>query len=79
MDSATTYPKYACQFCGSTRKLVETLIDDEFTWNDDKNHYEPNKFADEFEHTGGERCANCKREWTGARETAGLLRFPSLM
>ena len=24
------FPKYACQFCGSERKLVETIIDDEF-------------------------------------------------
>lgn len=69
MDDTTTYPKYACQFCGSTRKLVETLIDDEFIWNDEEERYEPNKFTDEFEHTGEERCASCWKEWTGTRES----------
>ena len=70
MNSTNTYPKYACQFCGSTRKLVETLIDDEFIWNNEENHYEPNKFTDEFEHTGEERCAFCHKHWTGACEKA---------
>lgn len=48
------------------RKLVETLIDDEFVWNEDRLQYEPNGFTDCFEHTGNERCAECEAGWTGA-------------
>ena len=59
------FPKHACQFCGSTRKLVETLIDDEFVWCEIEKTYEPNGFTDVFEHTGIERCAECKQDWTG--------------
>lgn len=65
MKNTNIYPKYACQFCGSTRKLVETVIDDEFVWNEKENHYEPSDFSNEFEHTGEEYCPNCKKEWTG--------------
>ena len=60
-----TFPKHACQFCGCERKLVETLIDDEFVWNEVEEIYQPNGFTDTFEHTGIARCAECKREWTG--------------
>lgn len=60
------FPKHACQHCGEERKLVETIIDDEFFWNEDKKIYEPNKFTDNFEHTGREHCAHCGKEWTGA-------------
>jgi hypothetical protein len=59
------FPKHSCQYCGSERKLVETLIDDEFMWNDIEQAYEPNKFNDDFEHTGEERCSICEKEWTG--------------
>lgn len=59
------FPQHACQHCGSERKLVETLIDDEFVWNEDRLQYEPNGFTDCFEHTGNDRCAQCEREWTG--------------
>ena len=52
--------------CGCERKLVETLIDDEFIWNEVEQTYQPNGFADTFEHTGTARCAECKEEWTGA-------------
>ena len=69
MDNAIKYPKFACQFCGSTRKLIETVIDDEFVWNERENRFEPNKFSDEFEHTGEERCAECNKNWTGLRES----------
>ena len=65
----TKFPKYACQHCGSECKLVETLIDDEFCWNENEQRYEPNKFMDEFEHTGNEQCSQCKRDWTGLHET----------
>lgn len=68
MGDADNYPKYACQFCGSTRKLVETIIDDEFVWNESENRFEPNRFSDEFEHTGAERCAVCGKNWTGLLE-----------
>ena len=68
MDDKTKYPSHACQFCGSTRKLVETIIDDEFIWSEDEECYEPKKFSDEFEHTGEEYCVNCNRNWTGIRE-----------
>jgi hypothetical protein len=68
MDTATVYSKYACQLCGSTRKLVETVIDDEFVWNESEKRFEPTKFSDEFEHTGEERCVECNTDWTGLRE-----------
>lgn len=61
----TKYLKHACQHCGAERKLVETLIDDEFIWDEASKEYVPNQFMDEFEHTGNVRCAECKREWTG--------------
>lgn len=57
--------KHTCQFCGCERKLVETLIDDEFVWNEIEKIYQPNGFTDTFEHTGVIYCADCKREWTG--------------
>lgn len=63
------YPKHACQFCGSERKLVETVIDDIFVWNKTENLYEPVRFSDMFEHTGVERCEQCGRDWTGIRES----------
>ncbi|MCK9344545.1 MAG: hypothetical protein M0P64_00275 [Candidatus Pacebacteria bacterium] len=59
------FPKYACQFCGSERKLVETIIDDEFFWDEDDKIYQPNKFTEIFEHTGNQRCAQCEKEWSG--------------
>jgi hypothetical protein len=65
MNTKTKIPKHACQYCGAERKLVETLIDDEFYWNEVAQKYESNEFTDEFEHTGNERCAQCKRNWTG--------------
>lgn len=63
---AEKFPKHACQNCGAERKLVETLIDDEFFWNEDERRYEPNKFTDCFDHTGNERCAQCGEDWTGS-------------
>ncbi len=60
-----TFPKHACQFCGSERKLVETIIDDEFFWDEDSKMYQPNGFTDMFEHAGNNRCAECEKEWTG--------------
>lgn len=68
MKEETNYLKCKCKFCGSTSKLVETIIDDEFAWNDTENCFEPIGFSDDFEHTGTERCANCKNEWTGTQE-----------
>lgn len=59
------FPKHACQFCGSERKLIETIIDDEFFWNDLEQMYQPNKFTDDFDHTGNNRCAECGKKWTG--------------
>ncbi len=56
---------HTCQYCGAERKLVETLIDDEFFWNEDEKRYEPNKFTDCFDYTGNEWCGQCKEEWTG--------------
>ncbi len=64
-NKISKYPKHACQSCGSEGKLVETLIDDEFVWNDVDKTYEPNKFMNEFEHTGNVRCAECDSEWSG--------------
>ena len=66
--SEKRYPKHACQFCGSEIKLVETVIDDEFIWDEEQKKYVPNGFSDQFEHTGTEICSSCKREWTGIRE-----------
>ena len=66
MDIQTkNFPRHACQHCGAERKLVETVIDDEFFWNEDEQRYEPNKFTDCFDHTGNERCAQCGEDWTG--------------
>ncbi|MBP7846055.1 MAG: hypothetical protein KA007_01315 [Candidatus Pacebacteria bacterium] len=59
------YPKHACQFCGSQNKLVETIIDDEFFWDEDSKIYQPNGFTDMFEHTGNNRCADCDKNWSG--------------
>jgi len=61
----TKFPKHTCQYCGAERKLVETIIDDEFYWDEQSQQYQPNKFTDCFEHTSNERCAVCKKEWTG--------------
>lgn len=58
------YLQHACQHCGEERKLVETIIDDEFVWSEVDETYLPNKFTDNFEHTGNERCARCKKKWT---------------
>lgn len=67
MQQATTkFPKHACQYCGSERKYVETLIDDAFFWDETIQQYSPNKFTDMFEHTGNNRCAECDKDWTGA-------------
>lgn len=68
MNNKNDLPKHACQFCGSEVKLVETIIDDEFFWDDELKKYLPNKFTDNFEHTGEERCSFCKKNWTGYRE-----------
>lgn len=59
------FPKHSCQFCGCERKLVETIIDDEFFWNEDEQIYQPDKFTDSFEHTNNNRCAQCEKEWSG--------------
>lgn len=59
------FPKHACQYCGAESKLVETLLDDKFIWNEVQKNYEPSKFMDEFEHTGNERCTLCDEKWTG--------------
>jgi len=58
------FPKHSCQFCGCKLVLVETIIDDEFFWDEDDQIYQPNKFTDCFEHTGNNRCAKCKKEWS---------------
>ena len=59
------FPKHSCQFCGSERKLVETIIDDEFFWSKNEQMYQPNGFTDNFEHTGNNRCAQCEKKWSG--------------
>ena len=59
------YPKHACQFCGSERKFVETIIDDEFFWSESEKIYQPNGFCDSFEHTGNNRCAEFEEVWSG--------------
>lgn len=59
------FQKHSCQYCGAERKLVETIIDDEFVWNENEKRYEPNKFSNSFEYTGNVRCAECEQVWTG--------------
>lgn len=59
------FPKHACQFCGCERKYVETIIDDEFIWDEKFQTYVPNGFTDTFEHTGLVHCPECKEDWTG--------------
>ncbi len=70
--SKTRHPKHACQYCGSEVKLVETIIDDEFIWDERERKYVPIQYTDQFEHTGLERCAVCDNDWTGAREKVEL-------
>ena len=66
MQKVTTkFSKHACQHCGSERKLVETIIDDEFYWDKQEKTYQPNGFTDCFEHTGNDRCALCQKKWNG--------------
>ena len=62
---SSKFSKHACQSCGSERKLVETLIDDEFIWDDSSREYVPHKFMDDFEHTGNVRCSECDEDWSG--------------
>jgi hypothetical protein len=59
------FPKHACEFCGSEFKLVETIIDDEFFWDENSQMYQPSKFSNNFEHTGNNRCGECGEDWTG--------------
>ena len=59
------FPKHACQLCGCESKLIETIIDDEFRWNETEQMYQPNGFTDMYEHTGNNRCAQCEKDWTG--------------
>ena len=59
------FPEHACQLCGCERKLVETIIDDEFCWDETHQMYQPNGFTDMYEHTGNNRCAQCEKDWTG--------------
>lgn len=63
------FPAHVCQLCGSERKYVETVIDDEFFWNEKDLRYEPHTFTDCFEHTGSEQCAVCTAVWTGMYES----------
>lgn len=65
-EKIKSFPRHACQFCGGERKLVETIIDDEFFWSEEEQMYQPNKFTDDFEHTRNQRCALCEKEWSGA-------------
>lgn len=65
INKTIVFPKHACQFCGSLNKLVETIIDDEFYWDDSSKTYQPNKFSNTFEHTGNQRCSRCNKDWTG--------------
>ena len=65
INSVKNFPAHACQHCGSERKLVETIIDDEFYWDERSKTYQPNGFTDDFEHTGNDRCAECDESWSG--------------
>jgi hypothetical protein len=64
-NKISKFPKHACQGCGAERKLVETLIDDEFIWDESCNDYVPNGYTEDFEHTGNMRCGECGKDWTG--------------
>ena len=64
-NETKTFPRHAYQFCGFERKLVQTLIDDEFIWNEIEKIYQPDGFTDTFEHTGYAYCPECKEQWTG--------------
>lgn len=66
IKSVSKFTGHACQKCGSERKFVETVIDDEFCWDERSKTYQPNGFADDFEHTGNDRCAECDESWTGS-------------
>ena len=47
-ETNNKFPEHACQLCGAERKLVETLIDDEFVWDETDRAYQPNGFMDCF-------------------------------
>ncbi len=64
-DFKMKYAKHLCQHCGSDRKLVETIIFDEFVYNEDSKQYEPMGFLDDFDHSGVEICGQCEKDWTG--------------
>jgi len=53
------FQSHQCQHCGSESKRVETLIDDEFTWDEDQKEYIAQGFSDDFSHTGNEKCKEC--------------------
>lgn len=59
------FPKHACQHCWCERKRVETLIDDEFIWDEWANEFTANGFGDNFSHTWKETCCECGKKWTG--------------
>lgn len=59
------YPAHACQYCWSEMKWVETVIDDEFSRDEDEQEYVAVGFGDDFIHTGNDRCFECKRPRTG--------------
>ena len=63
MNKKNKFPKHTCQYCGYELVLIETIIDDEFFWDEDDQIYQPNTFTDCFEHTGDNRCAQCGKKW----------------
>ncbi len=58
------YNKYFCQLCGCSRKLVETILDDVWSINEDGT-FDTQGYGDDFEHTGKVRCEECREDWTG--------------
>lgn len=64
IDELQSIPIHACRFCGSEIKHVETLILDEFVWDEHSRTYHPNGFTDIFKHTGNEWCAECGNPWS---------------
>lgn len=55
---------YHCKYCGSDKKYVQQLFDDEVII--DENGIEDYiGLADEFENTGIETCVECHKNWTG--------------
>lgn len=55
--------KGQCRNCWWTSKMVETIIDDEFVFDEETKERQAVGFSDDFIHTGIETCKDCWEDW----------------